>query len=214
MRIDRAFFADLFLMLSYMDKARNGTQPVTAAEIYERHEEKLLALGPVLEQLNQDFLDPVIDRTFNIMARRGLLPPPPPNIQGMDLKVEYISMMHQAQKSSELGGLRSLVEFTLPIAAVDPSAMDNLDLDNILNNFADSAGVPPNSMVPKDTVAEIRTARARQAQREKDAAVAEQEAAAAKTLSETDTSEPSALKDLMATSEAGSILPPLPGVTS
>src|SRR5207245_2485982 len=48
-RINDAYFVNLFLMMSYSDQQRGG-QPVTATEIQERHEEKLLALGPVLEQ--------------------------------------------------------------------------------------------------------------------------------------------------------------------
>ena len=53
-RIQRAFFEDLFLQLSRTDR-----REITAREIEERHEEKLLALGPVLEQLNQDLLDQI-----------------------------------------------------------------------------------------------------------------------------------------------------------
>jgi hypothetical protein len=55
-RISRSYFEDLFLMLSQSDRRQ-----ITAREIEERHEEKLLALGPVLEQLNQDLLDPLIE---------------------------------------------------------------------------------------------------------------------------------------------------------
>lgn len=202
-RIDRAFFADLFLMLSYMDDKRQGKQPVTAAEIYERHEEKLLALGPVLEQLNQDFLDPIIDRVFNIMQRRGFIPPPPPEIQGMDLKVEYISMLHQAQKSQALGGLRSVVEFILPMADQDPSVWDKVDKDNLIDHFAEGAGVPPDVIRAEEQVTEIRTARAAQAKAAADAEQTKVEAEAAKTLSETDTTKDSALRDITTAAEQG-----------
>jgi hypothetical protein len=99
-RIRKAFYEDLFLMLATLDR-RN----ITAREIEERHEEKLLALGPVLEQLNQDLLDPLIDNTFAIMLRQGLVPPPPEEIQGQDLRVEYTSIMAQAQKLVGIAGL-------------------------------------------------------------------------------------------------------------
>ena len=71
-RVRRAFFEDLFLMMAQTERSQ-----ITAREIDERHEEKLLALGPVLEQLNQDLLDPLIDLTFDIHLRQGLIPPPP-----------------------------------------------------------------------------------------------------------------------------------------
>ena len=34
-------------------------------------------LGPVLERLHDDLLEPLIGRVFQIMARAGQIPPPP-----------------------------------------------------------------------------------------------------------------------------------------
>lgn len=201
-RIDRAFFADLFLMLSYMDDKTDSSRDITAAEIYERHEEKLLALGPVLEQLNQRLLDPTIDRTFNIMERRGLIPPPPPDLEGIELKVEYISMMHQAQKSQSLGGLRSVIEFILPLTERDPSILDKVNTDRMIEHVADAAGVPPDVIVPQEEVDGIRQARAKAMQEKQRAEQVAVEADAAKKLSETDTNGSNALTDILASSPA------------
>lgn len=196
-RIDRSFFADLFLMLSYMDRETGGTsRDITAAEIYERHEEKLLALGPVLEQLNQRLLDPAIDRTFNVAMRRGFIPPAPPDIQGGDLKVEYLSIMHQAQKSQALGGLRSVVEFVMPLAERDPSVLDKIDTDRLIEHVGEAAGVPPDVIKSQDDVDKIRQARGAQQKAMQDAERAKTEAVAALQLSKTDTQGPNALTDL------------------
>src|SRR5690606_36004887 len=92
-RIRHGMFTDLFLAMLLSDR-----REMTAREVSERHDEKLLMLGPVLERVNDEVLDPLIDRTFAIMNRRGLLPPPPAELQGEQLKVEYISILHQAQK--------------------------------------------------------------------------------------------------------------------
>jgi hypothetical protein len=72
-RINRAFYADLWLSMT-MDE-RN--QRATAREVAERHEEKLIALGPTLERLHDELLDKLIERVFGICMRRGLIPPPP-----------------------------------------------------------------------------------------------------------------------------------------
>ena len=45
-RIRSCFFADLFLML-----ASNTNPQMTATEVAERHEEKMLMIGPVLERM-------------------------------------------------------------------------------------------------------------------------------------------------------------------
>jgi hypothetical protein len=104
-RINQAFYADLFLMISN-DQRR---MPVTAREIAERHEEKLLMLGPVLERLHDEMLSPLIDITFAKHREAGILPPPPPELQGQDLKIEFVSTLAQAQKAVGLGSLRSLI---------------------------------------------------------------------------------------------------------
>ncbi|MHB1371260.1 MAG: portal protein, partial [Pseudomonadaceae bacterium] len=93
-RIKGAFYADLFLMLA------NGTNPqMTATEVAERHEEKLLMLGPVLERMHNEILDPMIEMTFSRMVEANIVPPPPQELQGMELNVEFVSMLAQAQRA-------------------------------------------------------------------------------------------------------------------
>ena len=83
-----AFYADLFLMTSQLDDVRSAT------EIAERREEKLVMLGPVLERLHDELLEPLIGRVFQIMARAGEIPPPPsPALDGLRLQPEYVSPM-------------------------------------------------------------------------------------------------------------------------
>lgn len=155
-RIQRAYFEDLFLML-----ASSNRREITAREIEERHEEKLLALGPVLEQLNQDLLDPLIDITFQICLRQDLFPPPPKELEGVDLKVEYISVMAQAQKLVGIAGLERFAGFAQGVIAADPSGqtLDKVDLDQMLDVYADAVSIAPNIVRSDDAVAEIRAGR-------------------------------------------------------
>lgn len=152
-RIQRAYFEDLFLML-----ASSNRREITAREIEERHEEKLLALGPVLEQLNQDLLDPLIDITFQICLRQGLFPPAPEELQGVDLKVEYISVMAQAQKLVGIAGLERFAGFAQGVIAADPSmaVLDKVDLDQMLDVYADAVSIAPNIVRSDEDVAAIR----------------------------------------------------------
>jgi hypothetical protein len=93
-RVREAFYTDLFLMIANDQRMT----PATAEEIRARQEEKLIALGPVLERLNDELLDPLIDRAFDILWESKDIPPPPEEMQGEPLRVEYISIMAQAQK--------------------------------------------------------------------------------------------------------------------
>jgi len=90
--VQRSFHADLFLMATQLEEVR------TATEVAERRAEKLVMLGPVLERLHDDLLEPLIGRVFQIMARAGHIPPPPsPALDGLRLQPEYVSPMAALQ---------------------------------------------------------------------------------------------------------------------
>lgn len=179
-RIRRAFFEDLFLMI-----ANDQRSNITAREIQERHEEKLLMLGPVLERLNDELLDPLIDRTFNIMTRMGLIPPPPKELQGMDLSVEYISVMAQAMKLTGITGIERFMAFAGNMAQANPEVMDKIDFDQAIDEYANMVGTPPSLVRDDDTVAQVRKQRAEQQAQMQQAELAAQGAQTAKTLSQT-----------------------------
>jgi hypothetical protein len=190
-RIKRCFYEDLFLMLANSDRRQ-----ITAREIDERHEEKLLMLGPVLERQNEDLLDPLIDRTFAIMARRNLLPPPPKELQGVDLKVDYTSIMAQAQKMVATASIERFLGFVGNVSGAYPQAMDKVDIDQTIDEYADMTGVPPKIVRSDETVDAIRAARQQAAEAQQRMVQFQQMAQGAKLLSETDTNTPNLLTQL------------------
>ncbi len=161
------FFADVFLMLS----AQNYSN-MTAAEVAERHQEKLLVLGPVLERLKNELLDPLIDRAFNLLFRQGLLPPAPPSIEGLEMKVEYVSMIAQAQKAAGLAALVQGLNYAASLAASNPEVLDRVDYDRALEEGLNTLGVAPALLRGARETEEIRSAR-RQAQQLAAASAAE-----------------------------------------
>jgi hypothetical protein len=191
-RIDRAFYADLFMLISNDD--RSG---ITAHEIVERHEEKLQMLGPVLESLESELLNPTIDRTFEIMLRAGLIPPPPPELQGTDLKVEYISILAQAQKMIGTTAIEQTLKFAGSLMASNPEAGDLINFDESIRQYADITGIPPEIVRSKDDVSKVRMARQKAAQAQMAAQAAERMAAGAKVLSETELGKNTALDAIM-----------------
>lgn len=200
-RIKRAFYEDLFLMIANTDR-----REITAREIDERHEEKLLGLGPVLQRLNQDLLNPLIDITYDMMDRFGLIPEPPEALEGRELKVEFISIMHQAQQLAGLGSIERTVQFVTDLSNIKPEAIDKLDGDAAVEHFANITGVPPDMIVSDEAVAEIRQTRAEQEQAREQAAQAEQAAKTAQNLSGAKLGGGgSALDSLIEASEAGAL---------
>ena len=158
-RINSSFYADLFLMLANATDTR-----MTATEVAERHEEKLLMLGPVLERLHNELLDPLIDNTFNRMLEVGLIPPAPEELQGMELNVEFVSMLAQAQRAIGTNSVDRYVNSMGMVAQMKPDVLDKLDSDAWADGYADMLGVDPKLIVAGERVAKIRQARAEQQQ--------------------------------------------------
>jgi hypothetical protein len=191
-RIREVYFADLFLMMSQSDR-----REITAREVDERHEEKLLALGPVIERLHNENLDPAVSRTFAIMNRAGILPPAPKELQGTDLKVQFISTLAQAQRAVAVQGIERMAGFVGNLVAVFPSVADKFDADQAVDEYADATGVPPGVVLADDKVSEIRKAKEKAQQGAAAAAAVQQGADTAKVLADTPVSDQSMLGQLM-----------------
>lgn len=187
-RIKSAFYEDLFLMLA------NNTNPnMTATEVAELHEEKMLMLGPVIERLHDELLRPLIDATFDILVEANLLPPPPQELQGQQLQVEFVSILAQAQKQV---GTNSIDKFTVALGSIaqlqvatggQPTVLDNFDPDGWYEVYADAQGVDPQINVDPDVRDQQRAQRAKQQQMQQMAAAAQQSAETAKTMGQVPT---------------------------
>lgn len=186
--INSSYFVDLFMMLQNVN---TRSMPVEA--VVEMKEEKLLMLGPVLERLNDEFLDPSIDRIFNIMARKNMLPPAPPELAGQSLRVEYISVMAQAQKAVGIGSIERFVGFVGGLAQANPAALDKLNIDQAIDDYGSMVGVPATIIATSEQVAQVREERAKQQQQQQAMQTSMAAVQGAKTLSETHTDQPSAL---------------------
>jgi len=137
-RVQRAFYEDLFLMLAQSDR-----REITAREVQERHEEKLLMLGPVLERLHNELLDPLNDRVFNMAARAGILPPAPPELEGADLRVEYISTLARAQRADAGMAVERMASFVGGLAQVFPESRHKFDALQAVDEYALANSTPP-----------------------------------------------------------------------
>jgi hypothetical protein len=183
-RVRRAFYEDLFLMLAQSDSVR-GAQPVTAEEIRARQEEKLIALGPVLERTNDELLDPLIDRTFSIMLDAGFIPPVPEELQGVDLKVEYLSIMAQAQKLVGVVGQDRFLQSVVGLAEFFPGVINKIDANQVVNSYQDQLGVRPDLVRTDEEADAISAQQAQQAQQSQQAQDAQRIAQGAKALGST-----------------------------
>lgn len=191
-RIKSSFYADLFLMLANSDN-RN----MTATEVAERHEEKLLMLGPVLERLHNEILSPLIESTFERMIEAQIVPPAPKELQNTELNVEFVSMLAQAQRAIATNSVDRFVGNLGVVAQFKPDVLDKFDADKWADSYADMLGVDPELIVPGEQVALIRNQRTQQQAAAEQAAMIQQGADTVNKLASAKTTEQSALTSVM-----------------
>ena len=162
-QIGAAFYNDLFVMLAQQDNPQ-----MTAREVAERHEEKLLMLSPVLEQMHNEVLAPLTRRAFEICYRNGLLPPLPEELRGQEesIKAEFISLLAQAQKAVGTNAMEKTLAIAGNLMGASPDVMDNLDLDAAIRAHAQMSGTPETIMRDEQEVQKMREQRAQQMQQE------------------------------------------------
>lgn len=182
-RIKTAFYSDLFLMLHESDRRQ-----ITAYEVAEKNQEKLIMLGPVLQRFNDELLKPLVNWVFKEMVSRGFVPPAPQELQDKELTVEFISLLAQAQEMVGIGGIERLAGFVGNLASIEPSVVDKFNFEKAVDEYSTILGTPAEITNTDDEVAEKRKIRAEQQQMQQMAEMAPamaQGAQAAKTLSET-----------------------------
>lgn len=176
--INKDFFVDLFLMMVQFDKSN-----MTATEVAERQQEKIMMMGPVLEKLQNEMLDPFLDRLFNILERNMLLPIPPEELQGQQIQVEYVSILAQAQKAIGVNAISRVLGFIGGVTPIKQDAIDVFDVDEAIREVAKLEGIPSRLMPSVQMVQQIRDQRAQAQQMQQQLAMADQAAKAAKSAS-------------------------------
>jgi hypothetical protein len=202
-RIAKGFYNDLFLMLQ-SGQLKAGT---TAFQVAQMQAEALLQLGPFIERMEDDVLDPTVMFMVSRMIARPYLynlPPLPRELVNARYKIEYISLLAQAQRMVGIKAIDDTVQYAKHMAQLNPEANDIYDFDELGRERADLVGLSSSGIRDERVVAQIRKDRARKVQAMQAAQEAMAATQAAKTLSETalNPEEPSALTALTGGAEA------------
>ncbi len=195
---------DLFRALLDTDR-----RVMTAREVEERHQEKISELSPVMERFNVDLLDPLVSLGFQLRVRQGRVSPPPQEIQGMVLGVQYISIMAQAQKALGIAGMDRFIGIVTTLAPLDQGTFDYVDNREFLAAYGDMVSLPPHIIRDKDAVKAIQQQRLQAQQKQQAIQNAQQMAQAGKNLAGTDMGGDNALTRLISDAQAGSRQPQL-----
>lgn len=145
--IDKDFFVNLFMMLMTVN-----TTNMTATEVAERQQEKVMMMGPVLYRLQEELLDPTMELVYGIMVDNGLIPEPPPEIAGMAVKIKYVSILAQAQQALGVEQINRVVGFVANAATVFPEAVNVLDIGETIREVANLEGISARLIRSKEDV--------------------------------------------------------------
>lgn len=166
-RIDDIMGVKLFA--NFIDDSEEGKQPITAAQVNVEQQEKLILLGPVLQNMNYGVLNPQQHWLLQEMMQRGITKPMPPALKKAQIKIEYSSMISQAINSLTVAAIQQFSQFVASQAQVTAQAaqnpaMDVVDFDDMIDQFAKATGIPPTIIRDDAVVQQIRATREKQQQ--------------------------------------------------
>lgn len=160
-QIIRGFYVEWLMMPSDPRDPAAAGKGVTATYVLQQRDEKMRLLSPMLARLQSEFLGPLIDRVFAIMWRRRMFKlAPPPALSGVPLRVDYVSPIALAQKSSQMDGVGRLIALAQSMMPINPQAGQALDTDAILRIAAKDLNTPVAAVKSADQLAQERQAAA------------------------------------------------------
>jgi hypothetical protein len=143
------FYNDIFMMISNQAESID-----TAYQAARMMEEKYSILGPVIER-SQKMRGDWIKLAFHYALEAGLIPPAPPELQGQELKIQYISTLALAQQIAGLSAINETMAFVERAATIWPGARHKFDAVQAVDEVARVNGVPPSVIRSDDEVAAL-----------------------------------------------------------
>lgn len=151
--IEQHFDVPFFLALTSIDKQ------MTKAEVLERQGEISIVLASSVNRLNTEGANKVLDLVFNIEARSGRLPPPPPavlRLGGEPIRFQYISFLAQSQKRLfETRGIEQGLNMALPFLEMFPEARIKIKAMESIEQILRANGYPEKAINSEEEVEEI-----------------------------------------------------------
>lgn len=134
--IRQAFFKNVFEQLSALTGDRR-----TTVEIIERLKEGMKKLSNPIGRLIAELFTGLITRSVLLLIRNGVLPPPPPQLEGQSFKVDYIGPLALALRDQQARAFEYWVAMIGEMEAVFPGVGDNVEYDEAARDLGEFLGV-------------------------------------------------------------------------
>ena len=159
--------ADLFFNSAFavIDALKNNPGVKTATEVDALIRENMEQLGPVVSNLDVELLDPLVEIMADYTIKANIAPLSEDDLKLMEnIQVEYVSQIHLAQKQTAIGAAGALLEFMGKVAQANPEALDKLDADHAIDEYAEMIGAPEEFIAADDKIKTVRDQRAKAAE--------------------------------------------------
>jgi hypothetical protein len=154
-QVKTMMYHDAFLAFSNIKKEMNNP------EVMERINEKMTMLGPAVGRYTSEVLNPIVQRTIGILWRRGRLPKPPKElIENPNYEIDFVGVLAQAQRRSELNTLSTGLAMIGQMAQYVPEVLDKINPDRVVDETWAITGAPVKVLRDDAEVKEIREGRA------------------------------------------------------
>lgn len=159
---------------------------MTKAEVIERVDLQMTLFAPILARVQSEKLSPTLHRCYGILARKGLLPPPPEVLlERPGYEVQYTGKLALALDELDVSAFRETMMEVQPLFEMNPNVADNFDPDAAVRGIALRKGVPQEFMKSQKEVADLREQRNEQMQQERQMEMINKSADAASKLQKT-----------------------------
>ena len=139
-----------------------NSSPLSATEVSARVNIIRNQLSAIFVRMQTEFLNGLLERTFDLLMRNQFLPKPPEEIinKGQGLNFTFTNPLSQSVKLESVTNLSNFINTVLPLSQVNPDILDVLDMDNIVYTLQDALSVTPEALITKDELEQLRQAKA------------------------------------------------------
>jgi hypothetical protein len=150
---------DLFASQDYGSRDR-----VTAQEVAESRDSKMRQIAPMLGRLENELLNPQIERQYELLVEAKRLPIAPDTVKRTGMKIRNVSPAAQAQRTARAYSTLRFIERMMPFEQIKPGLFDRVNLDNAMAELAFAFTIGRRSIRTDEEIAAMQAARAEQEQ--------------------------------------------------
>ena len=143
--IDRAYYKNAFNPIEDLTGDRR-----TTLEIRERMRGTWPKIGRPIARLWYEMIAPLIERSITLLIRHGVVPSPPPELEGVNWGLEFVGPFALELRSQQSKAFQEWAYIVGEMEQVFPGATDNVDSDDAIQRLGRTLGVNTEDMASEE----------------------------------------------------------------